>query len=239
MDGEEVHAVLRVGAHRGEKVLSGELHERLLHVANGVVHGDGAHHERRALHELLAEEAGLAGVGEVHDGVRTVLLGRAYLLPLHAGVRHVPGDAEVDVDLGGEARAHAARHEALLEVANVDRDGDASRRHARADELRVSALRLRHDAHLGRDLPSAGVVELRDEALLAARCLPAQFLYSCAHAQNSLRWHYPCQVPRVGAGAPPLSLPSCKLPALCGCSGGAKSACGKYSAPLGRVCARV
>ena len=26
--------------------------------------------------------------------------------------------------------------------------------------------------------------------------------YAC-----SLRWHYPCQVPRVGAGAPPLSLP--------------------------------
>ena len=159
----EVHAVLGVRAHGGEQVVGRELHERLLHVADRVVHGDGAHHERRLGDELLAEAARLARVGEVHDRVGAVVLGDLDLLPLLGGVRLVTRDAQVHVHLGGEALAHAHRVEPLLDVADVRRDGDTPVGHALADVFRVAVLALGDGCHLRGDLPRAGEVHLRDE----------------------------------------------------------------------------
>ena len=75
---------------------------------------------------------GLAGVGEVHDGIGAAVDGDADLLPLLGCVGLVARDAEVHVDLGGEALAHAARGEAALDMADVGRDGDRAARHALA-----------------------------------------------------------------------------------------------------------
>ena len=145
-----------------QQVVDGELDERLLHVADRVVHGDGAHHERGFLDEFLAEEARLAGVGEIHDSVGAELLGGVNLLPFHVGVRDVARDAQVHVHLGGKAFAHAARFEPHLEVADVRRDGDAPGGDAGADELWVAVLALGDGAHGRRDDACACEVELRD-----------------------------------------------------------------------------
>ncbi len=60
VDGHEVDAVFGMRAHDLEQVVFGELDERLFHVTDGVIHGHGAHHERRLVDELPAELARLA-----------------------------------------------------------------------------------------------------------------------------------------------------------------------------------
>ena len=55
-----VHIKKGMRAHDFEQVVLGKLDQRLFHVADGVVHGDGAYHERRLVDELLAELARLA-----------------------------------------------------------------------------------------------------------------------------------------------------------------------------------
>ena len=160
--GDEVHAVLGMHAQDLEQVLGGEFDQRFLHVADGVVHGHGTHHERTLVDHLLAEGTGLAGVGEVHDGIGAAVDGDADLLPLLGCVGLVARDAEVDVDFGGEALAHAARGEAALDMADICRDGNGPPGHAFADVLGVAPLVLGHGAHLRGDLARAGEVHLRD-----------------------------------------------------------------------------
>ena len=192
VDGHKVHAVLGVRAHDFEQVVLGELDQRLFHVADGVVHGDGAHHERRLVDELLAELACLARVGEVHDGVGAKVLGDLDLLPFLGGIGLVARDAQVHVDLGGQAFADAKGAHALFDVHDVGGNGDAAVGHALADVLGVAMLALGDFLHLRCDLPGAGEVDLRDELGLGL----------CAHWHGSLRWHYPYQVCGSGRARP-------------------------------------
>ena len=75
--------------------------------------------------------------------------------------------------------------------------------HGGADGLRLAAFGGGHGGHLRRDDAGAGEIDLGDGGLRVgggARC-------GIGH-RDSLRWHYPYQVLRVGAyPAPPLSLP--------------------------------
>ena len=207
VDGHKVHAVLGMRAHDLEQVVLGELDQRLFHVADGVVHGDGAYHERRLVDELLAELARLARVGEVHDGVGAKVLGDLDLLPFLGGIGLVARDAQVDVDLGGQALADTKGAHALFDMHDVGGNGDAAVGHALADVLGVAMLALGDFLHLRRDLPGAGEVDLRDELGLGL----------CAHWHGSLRWHYPYQVCGSGRARP---VSACRLvlqaPRLCG-----------------------
>ena len=198
MDGHKVHAVLGVRAHDLEQVVLGKLDQRLFHVADGVVHGDGAHHERRLVDELLAELTRLARVGKVHDGVGAKVLGDLDLLPLLGGIGLIARDAQVDVDLGGQALADTKCAHALFDVHDVGGNGDAAVGHALADVLGVAMLALGDFLHLRCDLPGAGEVDLRDELGLGL----------CAHWHGSLRWHYPYQVCGSGRACP---ISACRL----------------------------
>ena len=185
-------------AHDFEQVVLGELDQRLFHVADGVVHGDGAHHEWRLVDELLAELARLARVGEVHDGVGAKVLGDLDLLPFLGGIGLVARDAQVHVDLGGQALTDAKGAHALFDVHDVGGNGDAAVGHALADVLGVAMLALGDLLHLRCDLPGAGEVDLRDELGLGL----------CAHWHGSLRWHYPYQVCGSGRARP---ISACRL----------------------------
>ena len=185
-------------AHDLEQVVFGQLDERLFHVADGIVHGDGAHHERRLVDKLLAELARLARVGEVHDGVGAKVLGDLDLLPLLGGIGLIARDAQVDVDLGGQALTDAKSAHALFDVHDVGGNRDAAVGHALADVLGVAMLTLGDFFHLRCDLPGAGEVDLRDELGLGL----------CAHWHGSLRWHYPYQVCGSGRARP---ISACRL----------------------------
>ena len=178
VDRHEVDPVLGVGLDDLEDVVTREFHERLVEVADGIVDGDGPHHERCPLDELLAKRAGLARVGEVHDGVAAVLLGDGDLLPLLRCIVDVPRDAEVDVHLRAQARAHAARVQSELDMTGVRRYGDAARCDSLANELWVTALVGRDLLDLWRDNTRTRSIQLRH--------------------WHSLRWHYPHQVQGSG-----------------------------------------
>ena len=172
-------------------------------VADGVVHGHRANHGRRFLDECTAEGTCLAGVGEIHDGIGAQFQGHVHLLPFQGLIGQIARDAEVHVHLRGKRHAlqrgtDAGRREAC--VMDVGRDGDAPGGHGGADGLRLAALGGGNGSHLRRDGAGAGEVDLRDRLCCVGRL-------AVSH-ENSLRWHYPYQVRRVGAcTAPPLSLP--------------------------------
>ena len=177
MDGHEVHAVLGMRPHGCQQVVFGELDERLFHISDSVVHGDGPHHKRGLVDELLAELARLARVGEVHDGVGAQVLGNFHFLPLLGGVCLVAGDAKVYVHLGGKAFAYAKGTHALFDVDDICGDGDAAVCHALTDVFGVAMLSLGNLFHLRGDLSCARIVHLRDELIGLEfgheRCLPS------------------------------------------------------------------
>ena len=174
--------------------------------------------------ELLAELARLARVGEVHDGVGAKVLGDLDLLPFLGGIGLVARDAQVHVDLGGQALTDAKGAHAFFDVHDVGRNGDAAVGHALADVLGVAMLALGDLLHLRCDLPGAGEVDLRDELGLGL----------CAHWHGSLRWHYPYQVCGSGRARP---ISACRLvlqaPRLCN---GLKYSSNGYDWPNERAC---
>ena len=163
MDGYEVHAVLGVCSYGCQQVVLGELDERFFHIADGVVHRNGSHHKRSFVNELLAELAGLARVGEVHDGVGAQVFGDLHLLPLLGGVCLVAGDTEVDVYLCGKALAHTKGAHALFDMDDVRGDGDAAVGDALANVFGVTMFALGDFFHLRSDLPGTRVIHLRDK----------------------------------------------------------------------------
>ena len=203
VDGDEIDPVLGMGAHDLKKVLGRDGDERFFQVTDGVVHGHGADHSRRFLDERAAEGAGLAGVGKIHDGVGAQFQGHVHLLPFQSLIGQIARDAKVHVHLRGERDAlqggtDAGGREAC--VVDVGRNDDAAGSHGGADGLRLATLGGGNGGHLRRDDAGAGEVDLRDRLCCVGRL-------AVSH-ENSLRWHYPYQVLRVGANsAPPLSLP--------------------------------
>ena len=246
VDGDEVHPVLGVGAHDLEEVLGRNGDERLFQIADGVVHGHRADHGRRLFHERAAKGAGLAGVGQIHDGVGAQLQSHVHLLPFQGLIGQIARDAEVHVHLRGKRHAlqrgtDAGRREAC--VMDVGRDGDAPGGHGGADGLRLAALGGGNSGHLRCDDAGAGEIDLSDW-LNVARCSARASdvrrsngagRLAVSHG-NSLRWHYPYQVRRVGAcTAPPLSLPGRRAAA----SSPGIWLCDQYRKPTGATAAET
>ena len=195
-----------MGAHHLQEVLGRDGDQRFFQVTDGVVHGHGADHSRRLLNERAAEGAGLAGVGKIHDGVGAQFQGHVHLLPFQSLIGQIARDAEVHVHLRGKRDALQGGTDAGWNkacVMDVGRNGGAPGGHGGADGLRLAAFGGGHGGHLRRDDAGAGEIDLGDGGLRVgggARC-------GIGH-RDSLRWHYPYQVLRVGAyPAPPLSLP--------------------------------
>ena len=85
-----------------------------------IVHRHGADHGRALGDQLFAEGLGVAVGGQVHDGVRPHADGGHHLLHLHPVVLAVPGDPQVDVDLGPEHGPHALGIQALVIFVGAD-----------------------------------------------------------------------------------------------------------------------
>ena len=168
MDGDEVHAVLGMRAHHVEEVLCRDGDERLLQIADGVVHRHGTDHRRRLLHEGAPERGRLAAVRQIHDGLGAQFKGHVDLLPFLGLAGDVARDAQVHVHLRAQAAAHTLGREARM--VDVRRNGDAPGRHTLPDVLGVAPLLFGHGAHGRRDGARAGVVDLRDRCRIAARC---------------------------------------------------------------------
>ena len=159
VDGDEVHAVLCMRADHVEEVLHRDGDQRLLQIADGVVHGHGADHGRRLLDERAAERVRLAGVRQVHDGLGAQLQRHVHLLPFLGLVGDVARNAQVHVHLRAQAAAHAFGRQAGM--VDVGGDGDAPGRNPLADELGVAPLLLGHDGHFAGDGAGACRVDLR------------------------------------------------------------------------------
>ena len=165
MDGDEIHAVFRMGPHHFQKVLGRDGDEGLFQIADGIVHGHRADHGRRLLDKLRAEGARLAGVRQIHDGIGPQFQGHGHLLPFRRLVGQVARDTEVHVHLGGQRHAvqggaHAARCQARM--VDVGGNGDAAGGHGSADGLGLAALGGGHGGHLGRDDAGTGIIHLGD-----------------------------------------------------------------------------
>ena len=158
MDGHKVHALFRVGPDHPEKVLSGDLQQVLFQVPDGVIHGHRADHGRGQVDQLAAEGIGLAVVGQVHDGLGAEVQGHADLVHLCFIVVRVPGNAQVDVDLGPQTFADAFRAQGF--VSDIGGNGDLAQGHPPAQFFRVHVLLLGHGLHLRRQDPFLGCFHL-------------------------------------------------------------------------------
>ena len=246
VNGDEIDPVLGVGAHHFQEILGRNGNERLFQVADGVVHGHRANHGRRFLDERTAEGTCLAGVGEIHDGIGAQFQGHVHLLPFQGLIGQIARDAEVHVHLRGKRHAlqrgtDAGRREAC--VMDVGRDGDAPGGHGGANGLRLAALGGGNSGHLRRDDAGASEIDLSDWPNVARCSARASDVrrsngagrLAVSHG-NSLRWHYPYQVRRVGAcTAPPLSLPGRRAAA----SSPGIWLCDQYRKPTGATAAET
>ena len=177
MDGHEVDAVLRMRSNDVEEIVCGDGNERFLQIADGIVHRNRADHGRRTFDKRTAEFLRLAVVGKIHDSFGTQLKRHLDFAPLLRLVHEVPGDAQVHVHFRAQSFAHAFGRKRRM--VNVRRNGNTPGGNALAHELDRTTFLLRDRFHLGRDDACACSVHLR-------------------HG-DSLRWHYPLQVPRVEA----------------------------------------
>ena len=156
VEGDEVHAVLGMEADHIDEVLGTEGGQVPLVVDDAVIDRDGADHHRALGSELLAEGLGVAMAGQVHDGLGPHIHRREHLLHLHVVVLAVPGDSQVDIDLGAEHGADALRVQAFVQA--VSRDGHLAGRDEGHQLLHGHVLLSGDSLQLrGHDPPAGGV----------------------------------------------------------------------------------
>ena len=158
VEGDEVHAVLRVQTHHVDEVLRGQGGEVALVVDDRVIHRHGADHHRALVGQLLAEGLGVAVAGQVHNGLCAHVHGAHHLLHLDVVILAVAGDAEVDVDLGAQHAADALRVQAGVVL--VGGDGNLALGDELPDLFGGAVLLLGDDLHLLGDDALAGGVHL-------------------------------------------------------------------------------
>ena len=158
VQGNKVHAVLRVQAHHVDEVLRGQGGKVALIVDDGIVHGHSADHHGALVGQLLAEGLGVAVAGQIHDGFRAHIDGAHHLFHLHVVILAVAGNAQVHVDLGAQHGADALGVQAGVVL--VGGNGHLALSHQLTDLLRGAVFLFGHDLHFRRDDALAGSVHL-------------------------------------------------------------------------------
>ena len=149
VNGHEVHAFFGMRAHDVKEILRGDVAQVFFQVADGVVHGNGADHRGRHIHERAAEIVRFAVVRQVHNGFGVELKRGAYLLHLAFVVALVAGNAQVHVDFRTQPFANAMRVERRVVV--VGGNGNGAARDALANDFGVDAFVFGDLRHLRRD----------------------------------------------------------------------------------------
>ena len=158
VQGDKVHAVLRMQADHINEILCRQGGQVALVVDDRVIHGHRADHDRALVGQLLAERLGVAMAGKIHDGLGTHVDGAHHFLHLDVIILAVAGDTQVDVDLGAQHAAHALGVEAGVVL--VGGDGHLALRDPLPDLFGGAVLFLGHDLHFGGHDALAGGVHL-------------------------------------------------------------------------------
>ena len=136
-------------AHDVKEILRGDVAQVFFQVADGVVHGNGADHRGRHIHERAAEIVRFAVVRQVHNGLGVELKRGAHLLHLAVVVALVAGNAQVHVDFRAQPFANAVRVQ--RRVAVVGGNGNGAACNALANDFGVDAFVFGDLRHLRRD----------------------------------------------------------------------------------------
>ena len=155
----------------------------------------------------------LARVRQIHDRLRPELERDIDLFPFLGHVGEIPRYAQVDVHLRSQTDPVDARADPLGAqrfMMDVGRYGDATDRNGLANLLRITPLLGSDDTHRLGDYACTGEIDLRHRRTArpvrrADNGAPLRAIRLIRCHENSLRWHYPYQVPRVEAERRPLS----------------------------------
>ena len=199
---DEVHTLLGVQADHVDEVFGGQGVQIPLIVDDAVIDRHSADHHRTLRGELPAEGAGVAVAGQVHDGLRPHVHGGEHLLHLHVVVLAVPGDAQVDIDLGAEHGADALGVQAGMQA--VGGDDHLARRHQGQQLLGGHPFLFGHGLQFRRDDAPAGGVHLCGVSTIHFKFFPkfSDSLLSCPAAPTGAwtqRREVPGQRPFCGA----------------------------------------
>ena len=112
VQGNKIHAILRMKTDHIDKILGGQSSQIPLIVDHTVIDGNGSDHGRTFMCQLLTERLGVSMAGKIHDGLCTKLYSTHDLLHFDVVIFTVTGNAKVYIDLGAEHASHAFRVQA-------------------------------------------------------------------------------------------------------------------------------
>ena len=159
MYGHEVNALFRVRAYYSQKVLSRDLEQIFIEIADSVVHRNSADHSGRFCDKLGAELVGLAVVGKIHYRLSAEADSHIYFSHFEVVVLSVARDAEVYVYLGAHTLAYALSRK--RGVVHVCGNADLAGSHQRAYLFGGTVLFLGYSFHFGSDYAFLGCFHLR------------------------------------------------------------------------------
>jgi len=155
MNGHEIHAVLRMLFHHGEKVIGSHILEALMKHAFHIVHGHRADGSRTVLHQPLPERRRLPVAGQIHNGLRLHLPGHLRLRLLRFIIAHILRNPQIHIHLRAKPLADGIGMKRCMIL--IGRNDDGALRNPLTDKLRRNAFLprrclhfLRNDTLLGR-----------------------------------------------------------------------------------------